>query len=152
MLKKIVIFLFVSVPVFAMAQEIGQASFYAHKFHGRKTACGEIYDMHDLTAAHRKFPFGTLLRVTNLSNEKSVLVRVTDRGPFIKKRIVDVSYAAANALGFVSKGVANVEIKEVIFKEKYFQPIEKSDEPIFLENTGELENNIEVKNIQLRSI
>ena len=106
-----------------MAQDVGQASYYARKFHGRKTACGELFDMHKLTAAHRTFPCGTLLLVTNLSNDKMVVVRVTDRGPFIKRRIIDLSYAAADTLGFVQQGIAKVKIRELILHKEFLQPI-----------------------------
>ena len=89
-------------------QEIGLASYYAHKFHGLATASGEIYDENGLTAAHPKLPFGTLVRVTNLSNKKSVVLRVIDRGPVSGKRIIDVSYKAALELGFVREGIVKV--------------------------------------------
>ncbi len=89
----------------------GIASFYATKFHGRKTANGETYDMHDLTAAHRTLPFGTVVRVTNLKNEKTVQVRINDRGPFVKNRIIDLSYAAAQKLDMVRSGTARVRLE-----------------------------------------
>lgn len=92
-------------------EQTGLASFYAHKHHGRRTASGERYDMHALTAAHRSLPFGTDLRVTNLRNGRSVVVRVNDRGPYRKGRIVDVSLAAARKLGLVSRGVARVKVE-----------------------------------------
>lgn len=86
----------------------GQASWYGGRFHGRRTANGERFDMHAQTAAHRTLPFGTLLLVTNLSNGKATLVRVTDRGPYAHGRSLDVSWAAAEALGMVHSGVARV--------------------------------------------
>lgn len=89
----------------------GQASWYGKPFHGRKTASGARYDMYAYTCAHRTMPFGTRLRVTNLDNGESVVVTVTDRGPFIRGRIVDLSYAAAKDLGMVGAGVANVRIE-----------------------------------------
>ena len=92
------------------ALEIGVASYYAHKFHVRSTASGEIYDEKRLTAAHRTLPFGTLLRVTNLSNNKSVILKVNDRGPQDSNRIIDVSYKAAQQLGFVQEGTVKVSI------------------------------------------
>jgi rare lipoprotein A len=88
----------------------GVASFYTE---GTETASGEKYDMHELTAAHPTLPFGTKLRVTNVSTGRSVTVRVNDRGPYAKGRVVDVSYSAAEALGMVNKGVANVKLDVV---------------------------------------
>ncbi len=90
--------------------ESGMASWYGGKFHGRRTASGERYDMHEMTAAHRTLPFGTLLEVRNPRNGRSVVVRVTDRGPFAKDRILDLSYAAAYSLGVVGPGTAWVEL------------------------------------------
>ncbi len=93
--------------------EIGWASFYAHKFHGRPTASGEIYDENGLTAAHPKLSFGTLVRVTNLTNKKSVILKVNDRGPLSVKRIIDVSYKAAQELDFVGQGLVKVGLEIV---------------------------------------
>lgn len=93
--------------------QIGLASFYAHKFHGRATASGEIYDMNKFTAAHPQLPFGTFVRVTNLKNKKSVVLKVNDRGPVSKKRIIDVSYKAAQELGFVRDGLVKVRLEIV---------------------------------------
>ncbi len=78
--------------------EEGIASWYGPRFHGRRTASGEVFDMHRLTAAHPWLPFGTVVRVTNLENGLSVVVRINDRGPFVKGRIIDLSYAAAKRL------------------------------------------------------
>lgn len=91
-------------------QTVGMASYYGGKFHGRRTASGERFNMYALTAAHRKLPFGTLVRVTNLNNKRSVKVRINDRGPFIKGRIIDLSYAAAKKIGMLKKGVVKVRI------------------------------------------
>jgi rare lipoprotein A len=91
----------------------GHASWYGMPFHGRRTASGEIYDMHRITAAHRELPFGTILEVRNLDNERRVQVRVTDRGPFVKGRILDLSYAAALQLDMVRTGTAEVELRVV---------------------------------------
>jgi len=88
----------------------GIASFYADDFHGKKTSNGEIFDMNGLTAAHRTLPFNTWLEVRNLSNGRSVIVRVNDRGPFIEGRIIDLSYGAARELGMVNTGVQEVEL------------------------------------------
>ena len=90
--------------------ERGQASFYGPRFHGRRTASGERYDQHALTAAHKTLPFGTLVRVRSLVTGKEVDVRVTDRGPFTRGRIIDVSRAAAEALGMIGLGVKQVSL------------------------------------------
>ncbi len=89
---------------------VGQCSYYAEKFHGRKTANGEIYNMNAMTAAHRTLPFNTIIEVENLANGKKVRVRINDRGPFKKNRILDVSLAAAKALGMIGSGTAKVKI------------------------------------------
>ncbi len=89
----------------------GVASYYADEFHGKQTSNGEIYDMNDLTAAHRTFPFGTKVRITNLENGKTVLVRVNDRGPFHEGRIIDLSLGAAKELDLVKTGTARVRIE-----------------------------------------
>ncbi len=89
----------------------GIASYYAHRFHGRLTANGERFNMHDLTAAHKSLPFGSMVRVTNLSNGKKVVVRINDRGPYIKGRIIDLSLGAAKEIGLLKKGVTNVRIE-----------------------------------------
>ena len=88
----------------------GSASYYAAKFQGRRTASGEAFDNNDMTAAHRTLPFGTLVRVTNPSTGASVVVRINDRGPFTKGRMIDVSRAAAEQLGLVARGHATVEL------------------------------------------
>lgn len=92
------------------------ASWYGPRFHGRKTANGEIYDQMAFTAAHKKFRFGTLLRLTNPKNERSIIVRINDRGPFIKGRELDLSKAAATELGIVERGVAKLNIEQVNLK------------------------------------
>jgi peptidoglycan lytic transglycosylase len=88
----------------------GVASYYSVGFDGKKTASGDIFDKDAFTAAHREFPFGTLLRVTNLANNKTVEVTVNDRGPFAKGRIIDLSEAAAKTIGMTQTGTANVRI------------------------------------------
>lgn len=90
---------------------VGYASYYAKKFHGKKTASGEIFDMHGYTAAHRSLPFGTVIMVTNMENKRKVKVRINDRGPFVKGRILDLSLQAAKDIGLIKTGVAKVEIK-----------------------------------------
>jgi rare lipoprotein A len=95
-------------------RERGMASWYGRKFHGRLTATGEKYDMYSLTAAHRTLPLPSYVRVTNLANRRSIVVRVNDRGPFLRNRIIDVSYAAAAQLGFAGTGRALVEIEAIL--------------------------------------
>ncbi len=90
--------------------QTGLASWYGDRFHGRKTASGEVYNMHAMTAAHPKLPFGTKLMVTSKSTGKSVQVRVNDRGPFAKRRIIDLSFAAAKKIGIIEMGEDEVEI------------------------------------------
>ena len=90
--------------------ERGQASWYGPRFHGRRTASGERYDQHALTAAHKTLPFGTMVRVRSLVTGRQVDVRVTDRGPFVRGRIIDVSRAAAEALGMMGLGVKQVSL------------------------------------------
>ncbi len=97
----------------------GIASWYGPNFHGKKTASGEIYNMFDFTAAHKYLPFNTIVRVKNLSNNKSVIVRINDRGPFVKKRIIDLSYAAAKKIGLIKTGTAFVEV-EILSRRSYF--------------------------------
>lgn len=89
----------------------GEASYYADRFHGRLTANGERFDMHEMTAAHKTLPFGSLVRVTNLDNGKEVVVRINDRGPFIKGRAIDLSLGAAKEIGMIRKGVTNVRME-----------------------------------------
>ena len=91
----------------------GLASYYQGRFHGRVSSSGRIHDKGELVAAHRTYPFGTFLRVTNLKNRKSVIVCVTDRGPRSRKRLIDVSERAAELLDFKQQGVARVWIEEV---------------------------------------
>jgi rare lipoprotein A len=91
----------------------GKASFYSKKFNGRKTAYGERVNTEMLAGAHRSLPLNTLVEVTNLDNQRSVIVRINDRGPFSKGRVIDLTHAAAQALGMVSRGVANVSLRVV---------------------------------------
>ena len=90
---------------------LGRASYYGRRFHGRKTASGERYNMHQYTAAHRTLPFGSLVKVTNLKNKRWVIVQVNDRGPFGPERIIDVSYAAAKSLGILKSGTTRVMVE-----------------------------------------
>jgi rare lipoprotein A len=91
-------------------EEEGFASYYGAEFHGRRTSSGEVFNMHELTAAHRELPMGTWIMVTNLGNGRSVEVRVNDRGPFVSDRIVDLSYAAGKLLGMIGPGVVPVRV------------------------------------------
>jgi rare lipoprotein A len=91
--------------------EEGVASWYGADFHGRRTANGEVYDMHKYTAAHRTLPFDTLVKVTNLDNGQSTVVRVNDRGPFAKGRVIDLSYASAKSVNMVGPGTARVRLE-----------------------------------------
>ena len=89
----------------------GISSFYGPKFHGKLTANGEIFDMYGVTAAHKEFPFNTVVRVTNVNNGKSLIIRINDRGPYVDGRILDCSFGAAKKLGFVGDGTAPVKIE-----------------------------------------
>lgn len=96
-----------------LVYETGKASYYGHPFIGRKTASGEVFTEHLYTCAHKSLPFGTKLKVTNLSTGTAIIVKVNDRGPFVKHRIVDLSIRAAKELGLMKSGVANVSIEIV---------------------------------------
>lgn len=97
-------------PAYNFTQN-GKASYYARYFQGKRTASGETFHADSLTAAHRHLPLGTEVTITNLANGQSVTVRINDRGPFVKGRIIDVSPSAADSLGFRKQGVANIEIQ-----------------------------------------
>jgi rare lipoprotein A len=97
-------------PPRVLSAETGLASWYGYPYHGRPAADGEIYDMESFTAAHRTLPFGTRVRVTNVSNQKAVDVRIIDRGPFVDGRIIDLSHAAAEAIDLIRPGVAQVRL------------------------------------------
>jgi rare lipoprotein A len=99
----------------SMAQitEIGLASFYADKFDGRVTASGDIFDQQKMTAAHRTFPFGTEVRVTNMQNKKTVNVIINDRGPFVKDRVIDLSKSAAKKIDILGSGVTQVKVEVI---------------------------------------
>ncbi len=92
---------------------IGISSYYGEDFHGKLTANGEVFDMYGLTAAHKTLPLNTIVRVTNLENNKSLILRINDRGPYVKGRILDCSYGAALKLGFVDKGTAKVKVEVI---------------------------------------
>ncbi len=115
--KLFVMLSLIGIATTAFAEELYKtnvvASYYADKFNGRRTANGEIFNMYGFTAAHKTLPFGTILKVTNLDNGKSVNVRVNDRGPFVQGREIDVSKAAAQQLGFTDTGTARVSLEIV---------------------------------------
>jgi rare lipoprotein A len=103
----------VTAPVQAQAfPQNGMASYYGPELHGRRTASGERFNHHGMTAAHRSAAFGSRLKVTNLANGRSVVVRVNDRGPFVRGRIVDVSAGAARQIGMHGRGVARVRVEK----------------------------------------
>ena len=114
-MKKPILFLVLIAAVltgcFRKGSETGLASYYADKYEGRKTSNGEIFKQRKLTAAHKTLPFGTKVKVTNLSDGQSVKVRINDRGPFIQGRIIDLSKKAAQKINLVNAGVTKVTIK-----------------------------------------
>lgn len=124
MKKTIILFTFLIFIIALHAQDIGHATFYGKRFNKRRTASGEMYHKDSLVCAHKTYPFGTLLKVKNLDNNKEVIVKVIDRGPFGKKRIIDLSHAAARELDMLRKGVIRVEISE--HKDEW-EPITFSD-------------------------
>lgn len=109
--KVILIVLGFSGMIMAPSTEYGTASYYADKFHGRKTANGELYHKDSLTAAHRTIPFGKKVKVTNLDNKETVIVIINDRGPHIKGRIIDLSRKAMEELSGIEKGIIQVKIE-----------------------------------------
>jgi len=129
---------FINVISFAQKPEFGQATYYGDKFNGRRTASGEIFDNKKLTAAHRTHPFGTKLKVTNLKNNKTVVVTVNDRGPFKAGRIIDVTKEAAKELDFVAAGVIDVKV-EIYVEEK---PPETPTPPKEIATTYQVDLNV----------
>ncbi len=113
LLKILTLSLLFTTSLIAQDEEFGLASYYSDLFHGKPTASGELYDKTKLTCAHKTLPFGTMLRVTRLDNNKSVQVKVTDRGPFISGRVVEVSRAGAEALGLIQDGSTRVKVEVV---------------------------------------
>jgi len=120
----------------------GIASWYGKKFHGRKTSSGEIYNMYKMTAAHKTLPIPVNVRVKNLTNGRSIVVRVNDRGPFIEGRIIDLSYAAAQKLDIIGTGTARVEINTLIPGQRESTPVVRTipladrvaeDTPLFIQ-------------------
>jgi rare lipoprotein A len=94
----------------AYSDSVGTASYYGKGFNGRRAANGEVFNMHAMTAAHRSLPFGTRLQVTNMKNGRSVVVRIQDRGPYVRGRVLDLSYGAARALDMIATGTAKVKM------------------------------------------
>ena len=121
------------------AQDVqkGKASYYSKKFSGRQTASGERLHHDSLTCAHRTYPFGTLLKVTNPANGKEVIVRVTDRGPYVKGRIIDLSVRAARELGIIAQGIAPVTVERYNPANIPFKPEDVIDLPEFDIGTNE---------------
>ncbi len=127
-MKKLILLFVVLSMIFsssAYSQQRVKASYYADKFHGRKTASGKLYNRDSLTCAHKTLPFGTILKVKNPRNEKEIYVKVTDRGPFIKGRTIDLSYAAAKKIGVIGHGVASVDV----FRTDLKQIPQRDDKP-----------------------
>lgn len=116
----------------------GVASWYGTKFHGRRTSSGETYDMLQLTAAHKTLPIPCYVKVTNLDNGKILVVRVNDRGPFVKSRIIDLSYAAAHQLGMAEKGTANVIVESIDFPDQVNNSsIKTSEKNLGIQSSGQ---------------
>lgn len=112
-------------------KQVGRASWYGGRFVGRKTASGERYDMNAMTAAHKTLPLASYVRVTNTSNNKSVVVKINDRGPYVRGRVIDLSYAAAKMLGLAHVGTARVQIEGLSQEEARAQRAE-----VLASNTG----------------
>jgi rare lipoprotein A len=106
--------------------ELGWASWYGEECDGNLTASGEVFDMNGLTAAHRTLPIGTTVQVTNLKNKKAILLRVNDRGPNLEGRLIDVSRAAAQRLGFLNAGLTRVEVKVMKYPRDYKEPLPRA--------------------------
>jgi len=118
----------------AKPYQVGKASWYGELFHGKATASGETYDMFKLTAAHPELPLGSFVRVTNLNNSRSVIVRINDRGPVTPGRVIDLSYKAAEILQFSRKGVQKVRLDVV---DQNAKVLTASNPPHYLKTTSE---------------
>ena len=116
--------------------ERGVASWYGEKFHGHKTSNGEVFDMYMASAAHKSLPIPSFLRVTNLDNNRSLIVRVNDRGPFHGDRIVDLSYAAAMKLGYAERGTARVHLESIVVSDDNFRLVSAGGESASLPDIG----------------
>ena len=115
LLKKYIIMILLILPLNSCANnstiQIGKGSWYGKKFQGKRTANGERFNMYAYTAAHRSLPFNTMVRVTNLKNNRSIIVRINDRGPYSRGRIIDLSYLGAKKLGYMKDGVGKLKIE-----------------------------------------
>lgn len=111
LISSLVVMVFMTVGCSPKITETGIASYYADKFEGRKTASGVVFRQNKMTAAHRSLPFGTKVKVTNLTNGNTIKVRINDRGPFVEGRIIDLSKKAAGKLQMINAGIAEVKIK-----------------------------------------
>jgi rare lipoprotein A len=135
MMKILKVNVFYCLTVFysiSLTGQTGFASFYAEKFHAERGASGELVDTDRLIAAHRTIKFGNKARVTRLDNGKTVIVRIVDRGPFTKGRVIDLSYKAAKRLDFINDGTCKVKVEEII------EPVFTSDEIDMMEEDGML--------------
>lgn len=128
---------FVPISTIQNFRQRGVASWYGKRFHGQKTSSGEIYDMYAMTAAHPTLPIPSYVRVTNLENGRSVVVRINDRGPFLHQRVIDLSYAAAHRLDYLKKGSAKVEVEAVLPPEEK-SPTALSESPSATQTAGGL--------------
>ncbi|MGR8979769.1 MAG: septal ring lytic transglycosylase RlpA family protein [Gammaproteobacteria bacterium] len=138
------------IPRIARYIKQGVASWYGKRFHGRKTATGEIFDMYALTAAHKTLPIPSYAQVTNLENNKSIIVRINDRGPYVGNRLLDLSYAAAKKLDIHKEGLAKVEIKALVDEQSLSKGLSDADEQeknIYLE-LGTFSNPEKAQNLQ----
>jgi len=129
-LKVLFLNLIFSINLSAQQEEVGIASYYSDKFHGKPTASGKLYNKNAMTGAHKTLPFGTVLKVTRMDNGKSVRVKINDRGPFISGRVVEISRAAAEKIGLVKAGVAEVRldiVKELTEEEMTAKPAPKKE-------------------------
>jgi len=151
-MRNILITLLYLLPLalFAQVFEEGDASWYGGKFQGRQTANGEIFDTEKMTAAHKTLPFNTVVKVINLSNNKSTIVRINDRGPFAKERIIDLSRAAAAEIDMVDAGVAPVQI-EILQKEELADAIYRIQAGTFsiIENADKLRTKLEALGLSI---
>jgi rare lipoprotein A len=135
----------IRIPTPAGEEMTGLASWYGDEFQGKPTSSREIYDMHDLTAAHRTLPFETKVMVTNLNNGRSVIVRINDRGPFVEGRIIDLSYAAASLLGMIGTGIVPVRLEILADRGAPVRPVRFSVQVgsfIFEKNARTLAHNL----------
>lgn len=130
----LLVFALFTTVLFAQVQT-GKASFYGDKFEGRLTASGEKYHHKNATAAHRSLPFGTMLKVTNLANNKTAIVKVNDRGPFVSGRIIDLSKSVAQKLDFVGAGVADVVIEIIDSEDITTTPVITNDTEVVTNST-----------------